>query len=489
MKLALINVPPFLPKKPGNDLYYLQASQNLGMIATASAAAESGHDVMFFDWLGPQQGDFEKLILPILSNFSPHVVGFSVPSGYAEPYLSVLPPLIKQMSSDIVTIVGGQYHVGFRVTETLRNYPSIDAVAIGSGEAVDWGRLIHGESDEAGGVVRRSSQSDATRALIHEGPTMHWELSGLPLGQYAPSIELSRGCPFKCSFCSLSGSPERLHRQSIDRIQRQVGFWVSYWGFSTAVPIYCECPVFFANTSNIGDLELCFAPFIGAVEWRTQARVDSVTPDMFQRLYRLGLRIIDLGLESASPRMLLEMGKTREPGSYLTRARNFIRTASDAGIKVKLNLLLYPGETRDTAAETYDFVLKHRSYIAGVAAGSAIEFPGTTLSRDFESLFKRFGTSRVRDPNLEQAGIFPLHLSKDFSFVEAREWCLGISREVMSCSAYYDLKRVGYYAPTVTFAEFLTAAQQVDQSLLPFSTAGGPLPTNVSGAVEWDTLR
>lgn len=257
--------------------------------------------------------------------------------------------------------------------------------------------------------------------------------------------------------------------------------------------MYAECPVFFCSEKNVADVEQCFSEHASRIEWRVQARVDSIAPEVFGVLRDLGMGIIDLGLESASPRMLSAMQKTSHPQKYVERATAFIEHAAAAGIGVKLNILLYPGETADSAEETRAFVLQHKSRLAGVAAGSTLLFPGTTLAAEMPELAARHGTNLVDDPLLADCGIHPLNLSHDFTYDQARSWCLNLSREVMDAEKYYRLKRVGYYAPTVTYDDMVAAAAKANPDRLPFRTGVQVSRTARDGiqqsCAEWDKLR
>lgn len=495
MRILFINLPPFLPKKPGNDLYYLQASMNLGMLAVASAAKRAGHDVVAYDWLGPQQIALDEELPAIMDDFDPLIVAFSVPSGYAEPYLRLFAPLVRQMTPHVTIVVGGQYHVGFRAREILVGIPEVDAVVVGAGERIDWSALANGRlSADVGVVTRANTGAVPTRVSVRDLEPLHWNLIAGDIREYAPGVEIGRGCPFTCSFCSLSGAPESLSRGSAESIVAQLAFWARVWDDLPRVPFYAECPVFFCNPRNLAEYRHAFAPFADRLEWRAQARVDSIEPAVFPVLRELGLRVIDLGLESASPRMLRLMNKTAQPDRYLIRAGEFIERAAEAGIGVKLNILLYPGEDKASAAETEDFISHYRHQLAGIAAGSALEFPGTGLSSEMEELNAKYGTQRVVEPVLADSGIYPLDLSGDFSFDAARAWCVRVSRMVMDSQKYFDLKRIGYYPPAVTYQSFLAAANSAPRDALPFQLDGDGSTSqrNQSVAeevVRWDKLR
>lgn len=500
MNILFINLPPASTKKPGNKLYWLQSSMNLGLLAVASAASRAGHSVSVYDWLGNHQVRLLDLLPDILSKSPPDIVGLSLPSGYGEQYCGPLSQLLKEHLPRVRIVVGGQYHAGMRARELLERFPLLDAVAVGDGEPLDWEQLATCALEAPPpGIVTRQFPGEQRLPLVPASKKIaseyRFDLLRLDARTYAPSIEVGRGCPFTCSFCSLSGAPASLEPASQDTIAAQLKFWVDTWSELERVPIYFECPVFFCNKANIRGYEECLSPFAHRIEWRTQCRVDSVEPGVLPRLQRLGLRILDVGLESASPRMLELMKKTTGRAElYLQRAQALVDAAAACGVGVKLNILLFPGETEQTAGETADFIWRNRAKISGIAACAAIEFPGSELSAQLGSLEVLFGTRRRVDERVSQAGIFPLDLSHEFPLERAREWCLQMTRAVTTAESYYSLKRIGYFRPDLSFAQFLEVARSSDPTSVPFALpeeghAGPDHDPAAWDMVQWDQLR
>ena len=499
MRILFINLPPASTKKSGNALYWLQASMNLGLLAVASSASRAGHEVDVYDWLGNHQYLLLDELPGVLSRNPPDLVGLSMPSGYGEEYCGPITEQIKRLVPQARIVAGGQYHAGMRPLELLARFPHLDAVATGDGEQLDWAALRECSlAEPPPGIITR--ESAALRGVPpgvskkELAPEYRFELLRINPRSYAPSIEIARGCPFTCSFCSLSGSPTGLAHASRKTIQEQLQFWVEAWPELERVPIYFECPVFFCTPHNVEDYAECLAPFSHRIEWRTQCRVDSVTPEVLPRLHQLGLRMLDVGLESASPRMLTLMKKTEgSTERYLQRAQALIDQAEACGMGIKLNILLYPGETQQSAGETEAFILRNRSKLAGIAAAAAIEFPGSDLSKQLGTLKVQFGTQRHEDPQVSSAGIYPLDLSHEFPMERAREWCLKMTRSITTAESYYRLKRIGYFRPDFSFSEFMRVVSGAEPASLPFTLT--PAATAASEAqspwdmAQWDQLR
>lgn len=490
MRILLINLPPYVPKKPGNDLYFAQRSLNLGLLAVGSSARRDGHDVVLYDWLGPAQADLLADLEKILANVDPHIVGFSVPSGYAEEYLQEYTECIRAHSPKAIVVVGGQYHAGARGQALLRRFPNIDHVVSGLADGFDWNSIAHSRRKGLRSVLSLPPNSSDAGSQMD---AFDWTLHGFDLRQYAPKIEIGRGCPFKCSFCAISGAPARLTRAAISAVRTQLEFWDSLWRSRTAIPLYVECPVFFCSKASISDYEICFSDFKDRFFWRAAARVDSIEPTMLDRLRAIGLTVLDIGLESGSSKMLQLMNKTNKPTDYLKRAKRLITAAGAAGIKVKLNILFYAGETPDTISATEDFIDYCMPHVYGVSVGSLIDYPGTVLRDELPDFRRRFGTERVLDPVLRSADVYPLHLSRTMDYNRAQALCIKLSQSVMSAEQYYSLKSVGYYPPAFSFSEFQECAQRCDPSTLPFNrgtaTDGHVNESPGTFLPRWDVLR
>jgi radical SAM superfamily enzyme YgiQ (UPF0313 family) len=498
MNLLFINLPPASTKKSGNTLYWLQASMNLGLLAVASAASRAGHEVYVYDWLGDHQYPLLEQLPDILARTQPDIVGLSLPSGYGEEYCGPISELIKQRAPHARIIVGGQYHAGMRSLELLERFPLLDAVAVGDGEQLDWAHLQSCSLDDppAGIITRQSAPLTGippAKSAKELAPEYQFTLNQLDIRAYAPSIEIARGCPFTCSFCSLSGAPSHVEKASRETITQQLEFWAQTWSTLPRIPIYFECPVFFCHARNIDGYEECLWPFADRIEWRAQCRVDSIEPSVLPQLHRLGLRVLDLGLESASERMLALMEKTKTPKRYLRQAQALIDAAAACGVGIKLNILLFPGETEQSAAETQAFILRNREKLWGIAAGAAIEFPGSTLSKQLNTFATQFGTQRRVDERLAPAGIHPLDPSRDFPLERAREWCLQVTRSVTSARSYYQLKRIGYFRPDFSFTDFMKVVRNANPERLPFVLTAAERDASKDQAswdvVEWDQLR
>jgi radical SAM superfamily enzyme YgiQ (UPF0313 family) len=211
--------------------------------------------------------------------------------------------------------------------------------------------------------------------LFEQLPVVNYSdpVCGLP----APSAQswLSRGCPYKCSFCVwpqvIYGNRKYRYR-SIDRALDEIEILIRDYG--------CESFYFDDDTTNIGENRMkCLAEKIlerklDRYPWAMMARADCMTPGMIKELARAGMYAVKYGVESISPELLNACSKGTEP----EKLRRALTATAKAGIKMHLTFTFgLPGETTGTIKQTMDFAME----IAPESAQFSVctPFPGTAF--------------------------------------------------------------------------------------------------------------
>jgi radical SAM superfamily enzyme YgiQ (UPF0313 family) len=166
-----------------------------------------------------------------------------------------------------------------------------------------------------------------------------------------------------------------------------------------------------------------------------------------------GLKVLDLGLESASPRQLKAMGKTTKPDAYLRKASKLIEAAANHNISVKLNLLLFAGETEETIEETYQWLKDHESLFKGISIGPVLAFGWEENSTDFVSLLESQGARINRDASF--TGVTKFDLSPSVSHEVSLKMADRISKEFMNTEDYFYLKAFTYFPRSYSYDDFL----------------------------------
>jgi anaerobic magnesium-protoporphyrin IX monomethyl ester cyclase len=112
------------------------------------------------------------------------------------------------------------------------------------------------------------------------------------------------------------------------------------------------------------------------ITWACSARVDTVTPELLQRLSEAGCNMIYYGVESGSQKILDNFIGKR---ITLEQAKNSVKWAHDAGIATVASYIIgFPGERMDKAFQSH---LKKSEYGGG-------GYEGDVTGTVFESLVR-----------------------------------------------------------------------------------------------------
>ncbi len=206
----------------------------------------------------------------------------------------------------------------------------------------------------------------------------------LKTGPYTTAFT-SRNCPYHCIFCvpsSLSFAREIEHRNN-HGCKPPVGFRsvesISMEMDQIALQGYRA--VGFTDDNFIWNEQrtaaICSIMRRHKLIWGCQARADAITPAIAEMLARSGCRYIDLGVESFDDRILEYIKK----GITADRIRQAIHDLADAGIQVKLNVLIgsSPLETTTTVGHTLREV--RRLPVDQIMINIVSPFPGTEFHR------------------------------------------------------------------------------------------------------------
>ena len=187
-----------------------------------------------------------------------------------------------------------------------------------------------------------------------------------------PSVGIisSRGCPYRCAFCTstIQAMDRRIRYRSPENFAAEVGQLRDRYGLRA---FKIQDDVFTLSLKRIREIAGLLAPL--GVVYRSNARVDlCAKPEMPELLFASGCRHITFGVESGSPRMLEHMGKRHT----VDAVRLAIRLAKAAWLIVRANLMIgFPGETWETMQETIELMLDCQPHEYVVSA--FVPYPGT----------------------------------------------------------------------------------------------------------------
>jgi radical SAM superfamily enzyme YgiQ (UPF0313 family) len=447
---------------------------NLGLLSIGSFLENNGLKVEILDLVGTPN-HFEEL-MDVVRQSQPRLIGFSSVSCYSYINIGRYCAAIREIDPNIRLIGGGQHLSAIPLT-ALAEIPELDCIICGEGELGALQVASHYfNSKQPIGVPATVSRIEGKivdqRSLcaprINLDDIGHINYRLLPnFKLYCPEIEFSRGCPWSCNFCTdpmmFSG---KVRFKSIDRFLDELEHIISTYELSPEdMRMYFTCSTFGIKKSEIEQLvEGMIRRHLCGVSWRTETRVDSPVINYIPELSKVGMSVLDIGLESASPTMIQRMNKTyQNPERYLAQAEKFIaRVAEFDKVVLKVNILNHAGESPQTLGETLDFVLRHREAIDHISAGPVMMYPGTELADNYKKYLENYGTSFIGGPFWDKVHAYKVNPSHELSFDQLD--CLNsiLCKIVNSERNYFEVKAHGQLPLSMQFEDWLEGNQEFD---------------------------
>ena len=203
-----------------------------------------------------------------------------------------------------------------------------------------------------------------------------------PAGKPYTILYTSKGCPYKCVFCTVAGTKWR--PKSAEKTIEELVYLRKNYSIKTVS--------FFDETFTLDKkrvVKLCDGIIAEGMDirWYCNTRAHLVDLDLLKRMRQAGCRGISYGIESGSQKILDHADK----GVTIQQGRDAISWARQARIKTFASFILgLPGETWDTVQETLDFVKTAMPNSAEFNV--AVPYPGTRL---FEEVYGPEGAGAV----------------------------------------------------------------------------------------------
>lgn len=436
------------PKKSNNEVNRRNRYLNYGLLSIASSLERAGYNPIVI------HGNFDNPIVTFNQcaesglTESEHPVLISIPSFYAVPWAKQFTQLVKQTYPSIKIIAGGRWVVGNRPDLLKQLLPSVDHIFGGLAD-VNLADLLQHFPDEPS---KGHTKSDKRPALNHS------LLKDRLL--YQPSLEVSRGCGMGCEFCQ-EKDELLLPLKSPEDIILECDQTVIQDDLRSMSP-YFQASMFVPNSNWIDSLKKQREAYNLSFLWRTEGRVDTIKPIHIKDLAEAGLKVLDLGLESASHRQLLRMKKTSNPEQYLNNASHLIDEAAHCGVHVKINVMLTAGETLHDIEETVQWLDARQKNITGVSVGPEIVFGWPEETSDYKQYLQTIGASINHSP---VRGITHLNLSEEVNYAESIELSNEISRRFMTAADYFYLKAFSYFERGYTYDDFIKDVKNTEEEL------------------------
>lgn len=345
LRIAL--VVPFDPIMPSNPSFATQPPLRLAYLAAVTR--QLGHQTTVIDGvgLGYEQRwpfgsgfvlnglTFDQIIDRIPQDVD--VVGVSMLFTQTYPPIKALIGRIKNNCPQALTVLGGEGVSG--IADFMIQDCDVDAIVVGEGENA-WAQILERTStgqpiDSLFSVVLKNSQERPVHDRIRQAgpyddldalPFPDW--SDIPLerywkhregaaasshGVYLP-VAASRGCPYKCRFCTASTTWGRQRYRSAENVIAELKTLVQRYGIRSVT----------FNDLSISTDRTWFQDFVEKMleseldlEWNvpTGIRAYGLRRDLLQKAADSGLNYVQIAPETGSPKVM-EWLKKKLPLEY-----------------------------------------------------------------------------------------------------------------------------------------------------------------------------
>ncbi len=304
--------------------------------------------------------DFTAYAASHLETLSLDFYGFStICSSY--PLTLRVARELKRLRPETVIALGGPQASVVDV-QTMKAFPFIDVVVRGEAENT-LPALLDGLSSKsllsalAGITFRRGAEIVRT----NNAPPIE-DLDCLPMPAYHlypymqgcqyVALELGRGCPFACSFCSTNDFFRRRFRlKSPDRVIGEMRSIKEKYHVESFDLVH---DMFTVDRKKVIDFCNAIIESGESFCWGCSARTDCIDEDMIKLMSRAGCQGIFFGIETGSARLQ----KIIKKGLDLSEAATMVKCNDKYKIETAVSLITgFPEETMDDLKDTVHFFM------------------------------------------------------------------------------------------------------------------------------------
>lgn len=345
-------------------------------LETVAAPLQGHHDLHILDMrIEPDA------LNATLESFQPHIVATGAVTANIHITKTILKQA-KQFSKNILTVIGG-HHVSFRPQDTADSF--IDVIAIGEAdETMPEVVAAFERGDDFGSIPGIVYNKDGQQFRTPGRPLLHMDTLDIPArhlvdryrDQYFQranrpivSINTSRGCPYRCTFCSLWKLNNGKYRtRSAELVVDEI---------ESFEEDFVDC----IDDNSIADRKRAHKIADLLLErgikkkFKMYARADTIakSPDLMDKLAQAGLDVVLVGFETADPDRLTDWNK----GSSMNTSLRAIEVLKDNGIKVISYFVVDPDFTKKDFDNLWRYV--DEMGLMTPTFTVLVPFPGTDL--------------------------------------------------------------------------------------------------------------
>ncbi|OFX26997.1 MAG: hypothetical protein A2033_16005 [Bacteroidetes bacterium GWA2_31_9] len=234
-----------------------------------------------------------------------------------------------------------------------------------------------GEADETWPQILKDIEKNELKK-IYSSVGKYYDLKGIPKIHYelipkkvhyrhTGAIEVSRGCPFNCEFCSTHFFGEKYRTRPIDKVIENINNLPDDY-------------IIFMDDNPMGNKEFALQLFsemkgMGKT-WTSHSTIDIVKyPKLLKAIAESGCRNLIIGFDTLNIENLRSTGKKINININYNEAVNIIH---DYGIDIMAGFILgFDHDTESTFEEIYNFVSRNKIFLPNYWI--LTPYPGTKL--------------------------------------------------------------------------------------------------------------
>ena len=358
----------------------------LGLGYLAAVVEREGFKVRILDLSVWGEGKIRRDLRKVFSRFPARFLGVTATTPEIGSALGVA-RIYREVHPQSRVVFGGAHPSV--MAEELISDPGVDLVLRGEGED-SLPRLLKGENPaRIPGVVGKNGEAKTEKIPAPEivdldnlpFPAYHL----LPMKKYTPplggyrelpatSMLISRGCPYRCSFCAPESISRRVRFRSPRAIIEEIKLLQRDFGIRE-ISFYDEN--FTLNPKQVEELCRRLMDQRIRLSWSCRTRVDLVDAEILGLIRKAGCHQIGYGIESGDEKTLEYLHKDFR----LAEIHSALEKTRKAGLEIRASFILgTPGETEESLTRTLE--LSRHPAIGIAFYNILVPLPGTPIFRE-----------------------------------------------------------------------------------------------------------
>jgi len=320
---------------------------------------------------GAKDIDLKKKIIRLISicNIDKNdIVCFSIHS-YHQLIAALLMSLVIKAKMSNKIVFGGAYFSSADYEFLFNEYPFIDIITVGSIDRI-YHQLLSALTKDR--CIVKSSQSP--KFILPD-------YTGIHLKHYSQNIDgkirlilpiqTSQGCPGRCSFCNYD---KNISCYKSHEIVHAIRYFKKKYKTNFFYLINLNLD---PNDAHVK--EICSSLKPERVYWESKCRAVGLDPETLKLMSDSGCFRLEIGLESASQRVLDKMNKHIN----IKKLQKNIKFARKTGIKIMLNIIVgFPSEDDSDFKKTLRFMNDNARYVDWYHISRFIVSSGSDIAKN-----------------------------------------------------------------------------------------------------------